>query len=127
MNLLLIIPMKTKVLYNRSCNICKSEIDHYQKLNCNDLIFVNIVNNKKVQILTSKSYEQLIRRLHIIKNGEVVSGAEAFLEIWKNIPRYRFLYIILKFKPFFMFFNFFYEIIAYFLFIKNKHLLNKDE
>ncbi len=127
MNLLLIIPMKTKVLYNRSCNICKSEIDHYQKLNSNDLIFVNIVNNKKVQILTSKSYEQLIRRLHIIKNGEVISGAEAFLEIWKNIPRYRFLYLILKFKPFFMLFNFFYEIIAYFLFIKNKHLLNKDE
>ena len=127
MNLLLIIPMKTKVLYNRSCNICKSEIDHYQKLNGNDLIFVNIVNNKKVQILTSKSYEQLIRRLHIIKNGEVISGAEAFLEIWKNIPRYRFLYLILKFKPFFMLFNFFYEIIAYFLFIKNKHLLNKDE
>tara|TARA_B100000902_G_C26777317_1_gene653333 strand:+ start:228 stop:587 length:360 start_codon:yes stop_codon:yes gene_type:complete len=119
--------MKTKVLYNRSCNICKSEIDHYQKLNSNDLIFVNIVNNKKVQILTSKSYEQLIRRLHIIKNGEVISGAEAFLEIWKNIPRYRFLYLILKFKPFFMLFNFFYEIIAYFLFIKNKHLLNKDE
>ena len=55
----------------------------------------------------------------------VIDGAESFLIIWKNIPKYNFLYKIFKIKPLFFFLNIFYEIAAYFLFLKNKHLLKK--
>ena len=47
-------------------------------------------------MLTSKTKIELLRRMHVIKNGEIVEGAKAFLEIWKRIPRYRFLYYIFK-------------------------------
>ena len=115
--------MKVRVLYNKSCKICKSEIDHYKK-HCNDDIsWVDVIQNKEVQILTSKSEKQLIRRMHIIKDGEIIEGARAFLEIWKLIPRYNFLYKIFKIKIFYFILFIFYEFAALFLFIKNKHLI----
>ena len=63
--------------------------------------------------------------MHVIQDGKVIDGAESFLIIWKNIPKYNFLYKIFKIKPLFFFLNIFYEIAAYFLFLKNKHLLKK--
>ena len=75
--------------------------------------------------MTSKSYKELLRRMHVIQDGKVINGAESFLIIWKNIPKYNFLYKIFKIKPLFFFLNIFYEVAAYFLFLKNKHLLKK--
>ncbi len=86
-----------------------------------------MVNNKKALESTSKSYPELLRRLHVLKNGKIISGTAAFLEIWKNIPRYRVFYLIFKFKLLFIVFNFFYEIAAYLLYLKNKHLLKENE
>ena len=113
-----------KVFFNNSCNICKAEISHYKK-HCNDKIeWIDVTNNIEAQKITSKSYKELLRRMHIIENGKIIDGAESFLIIWKNVPKYNFLYKIFKIKPLFFLLNIFYEIAAYFLFIKNKHLLN---
>ncbi len=117
--------MKIRVFFNQSCKICNYEINHYKKISNNNFYWVDIVNNKEAQKLTSKTYEQLIRRLHVVKDGQVISGAAAFIEIWENIPRYRFLYKIFKNKFLFTILSLFYEFAAYLLFLKNKHLLNK--
>ena len=112
-----------KVFFNNSCNICKAEISHYKK-HCNDKIeWIDVTNNIEAQKITSKSYKELLRRMHIIEDGKIIDGAESFLIIWKNVPKYNFLYKIFKIKPLFFLLNIFYEIAAYFLFIKNKHLL----
>ncbi len=114
-----------KVFFNNSCNICRAEINHYKKI-CNESVkWIDVTNSKEAQKITSKSYEQLLRRMHVIKDGKVIDGAESFLIIWKNIPKYKFLYKIFKFKPLFFLLNICYEIAAYFLFLKNKHLLKK--
>ena len=89
--------------------------------------WVDVTDNQDAQQLTSKSYKDLLRRMHVIQDGKVIDGAESFLIIWKNIPKYNFLYKIFKIKPLFFFLNIFYEIAAYFLFIKNKHLLNSEK
>ena len=65
--------------------------------------------------------------MHVIKDGKIIDGAESFLIIWKNVPKYHFLYKIFKIKPLFFMLNIFYEIVAYFLFIKNKHLLKNEK
>ena len=114
-----------KVFYNNSCNICRAEINHYKKYSNNKLEWIDVTNNKLAQDLTSKSYRELLRRMHVIQDGKVIDGAESFLIIWKNVPKYNFLYKIFKIKPLFFFLNIFYEIAAYFLFLKNKHLLKK--
>ena len=116
-----------KVFFNNSCNICRAEINHYQKHSDGNLEWVDVTDNQDAQQLTSKSYKDLLRRMHVIQDGKVIDGAESFLIIWKNIPKYNFLYKIFKIKPLFFFLNIFYEIAAFFLFIKNKHLLDSEK
>ena len=116
-----------KVFFNNSCNICRAEINHYKKHSDTNLEWVDVTDNQDAQQLTSKSYKDLLRRMHVVQDGKVIDGAESFLIIWKNIPKYNFLYKIFKTKPLFFFLNIFYEIAAYFLFIKNKHLLDSEK
>mgnify|MGYP003329629357 FL=1 len=65
--------MPVKVFFNNSCNICKLEIDHYKKNSDENLEWVDITNNQQAVDLTSKSKEELLRRLHVIDNGQVLS------------------------------------------------------
>ena len=116
-----------KVFFNNSCSICRAEINHYKKHSDTNLEWVDVTDNQDAQQLTSKSYKDLLRRMHVIQDGKVIDGAKSFLIIWKNIPKYNFLYKIFKTKPLFFFLNIFYEIAAYFLFIKNKHLLDSEK
>ena len=116
-----------KVFFNNSCNICRAEINHYKKHSDNSVEWIDVTNNEEAQKVTSKSYRELLRRMHVMQDGRVIDGAESFLIIWKNIPKYNFLYKIFKIKPLFFFLNIFYEIAAYFLFIKNKHLLDSEK
>ena len=83
--------MTIKVFFNNSCNICKLEIDHYKKNSDQNLEWVDITNNQQALDLTSKSKEELLRRLHVIDNGKVIGGAKAFIIIWSKIPKYNFL------------------------------------
>ena len=70
-----------KVFFNNSCNICKMEIDHYKKNSDEKLEWIDITNNQEAINLTSKSQAELLRRLHVIENGEVIGGAKAFVII----------------------------------------------
>mgnify|MGYP001236815312 FL=1 len=101
------------------------EIDHYRKHSDDNLEWVDITNNQQAVELTSKSKEELLRRLHVIDNGQVIGGAKAFIIIWSKMPKYNFLSKILSFKPLFVLFHYAYEFVAYFLFLKNKHQLNE--
>ena len=66
--------MKNKVFFNNSCNICRAEINHYKKHSSQDIEWVDVTNNKEAQKITSKSYEQLLRRMHIIQDGKLIEG-----------------------------------------------------
>ena len=116
-----------KIFFNNSCNICKTEINHYKKYSDESLEWIDVTNNQEAQEITSKSYKELLRRMHVIQDGKVIDGAESFLIIWKNIPKYNFLYRIFKIKPLFFLLNIFYEIAAFFLFIINRHLLKNEK
>ena len=109
-----------KVYFNNSCKICKAEIDLYKKEEISEINWVDITNNKQAKIETKKNFKELLRRLHVEKNGEIFSGAKAFLLVWKNIPKYKFLYKIFSLPVIFQIFSVGYEIIAFFLYLKNK-------
>ena len=113
-----------KVFFNNSCNICKAEISHYKKHSDGNIEWIDVTNNQEAQKITSKTYRDLLRRMHVVQDGKVIDGAESFLIIWKHVPKYNILYKLFKIKPLYFLLNIFYEIAAYFLFIKNKHLLN---
>ena len=114
-----------KVYFNNSCNICKAEIDLYKKQNIEDIEWVDITDNKSAEIETQRNDKALLRRLHIKDGERVIAGAEAFLLVWKKIPKYKFLYTFFKIPIIFTLFSYFYEIIAFFLYLKNKKQLSK--
>lgn len=85
-------PSETHVLYNARCPVCRAEIDHYRAhsearglpvafhdLNTRDLAEWGI------------DPDMAARRLHVRQGGRVVSGVEAFLALWRALPRYRWL------------------------------------
>tara|TARA_B100000780_G_scaffold22619_1_gene14507 strand:+ start:164 stop:511 length:348 start_codon:yes stop_codon:yes gene_type:complete len=112
-----------KVYFNNSCNICKAEINLYKKQGIQDIEWVDITNNKIAELETQKNKKTLLRRLHVKNGNNIISGAEAFLLVWKKIPKYKFLYKFFKTPVIFNLFSFFYEIAAFFLYHKNKKQL----
>ena len=112
-----------KVYFNNSCKICKSEIDLYKKEKIDGIDWIDITNNEQAEKETSKNDRQLLRRLHVKDDEKVLEGAEAFLFVWKKIPRYRFLYKFFKLPIIFTIFKYGYEMIAFFLYLKNKKQL----
>ena len=114
-----------KVYYNESCGICRAEINLYKKQKIKEIEWVDITNNIAAEKDTSKDDKTLLRRLHVEEDGQVFGGARAFLLVWKKIPKYKFLYTFFKLPIIFTLFSFFYEIIALFLYLKNKKQLSK--
>ena len=117
--------MGIKVYFNDSCNICRMEINHYKKIANSDLEWIDITNNDEAIKITSKSQKELLRRLHVVNDGEVIGGAKAFIIIWSKIPKYKILSKIFSIKPLFIIFHYIYEIAAFFLFLKNRKQLNE--
>jgi len=114
-----------KVYYNESCSICRAEINLYKKQKIKEIEWVDITNNIAAEKDTSKNDKTLLRRLHVEEDGQIFGGAKAFLLVWKKIPKYKFLYTFFKLPIIFTLFSFFYEIIALFLYLKNKKQLSK--
>ena len=117
--------MAIKVFFNNSCNVCRLEINHYKKIADSNLEWIDITNNDEALKITSKSQEELLRRLHVIDDGKVIGGAKAFIIIWSKIPKYKFLSKIFSIKQLFFIFHYLYEIAAYFLFLKNRKQLKE--
>ena len=114
-----------KVYFNNSCKICKAEIDLYKKEKINEINWVDFSNNELAEKETSKDSKQLLRRLHVKDGDNVLGGAKAFLLLWKKMPKYRYLYNFFKLPIIFYIFSVVYEIVAFFLYIKNRKQLKK--
>ena len=103
-----------KVFFNNSCKICKAEIDLYKKEKIQEIDWIDITNNDLAEKETSKNSKELLRRLHVKEGERILQGAEAFLFLWKTIPKYKFLYNFFKLTIIFNLFYFGYEIISFF-------------
>ncbi|WP_050525977.1 thiol-disulfide oxidoreductase DCC family protein [Pseudorhodobacter aquimaris] len=82
----------TSVLYNANCPVCNFEIRHYaQYAHSNGLPI-------RFDDLNSEAGEQwgldpdtAARRLYVLHDGRLTSGLPAFLVLWAQMPRYRWL------------------------------------
>ena len=115
-----------KVYFNNSCSVCKMEINHYKKFN-EKLGWIDVTNNKEAQKETAKSSTELIRRLHVEQDGKIYQGIDAFLIVWSRLPKYRWLYKLVKTPGIYHASYIAYECLAYILFIKNKGQLANEK
>ena len=112
-----------KVYFNNSCKICRAEINLYKKENIKEIDWIDITNNSSAKKETSKNDKELLRRLHVIEDNKVIEGAEAFLYVWKKIPKYKFLYFFLNYQLYLLFLNMDMKSLPIFYILKIKNNL----
>ena len=63
--------MKTKVYFNNSCSICRTEINEYKKNADEKIEWIDISTYENSEIETNKKTDQLYRRMHVLENGKI--------------------------------------------------------
>ncbi len=81
---------ETRILYNDTCPVCRFEIDHYRKTASRDgaALRFDSLDQAAHYGLTP---DQAARRLHVLRDGQLLSGLAAFRAIWDGLPRWRWL------------------------------------
>ena len=99
-------------------NICNAEINHYKKTK-NEISYVDISETKDEHV-ASLSKDKLFRRMHVYHQGTLYSGSESFLVMWSQMKKWRLLSRILSLPLIKQVWFLIYEIVAIFLYWKNK-------
>jgi 3-demethoxyubiquinol 3-hydroxylase len=90
------------VFYDGGCPVCSREIALYQRLSegqADRPAFENIVADGAA-LPDNVSREDAMGRFHVrLGSGEVVSGAAAFIALWRATPRFRLLGRIASVPP----------------------------
>jgi predicted DCC family thiol-disulfide oxidoreductase YuxK len=80
------------VLYDGACPLCRREIGVYRGLKPNTPVCFADVSDAAVPLPPGTSREQLLARFHVrVSDGELLSGAQAFLALWAALPGWRWL------------------------------------
>ena len=83
---------KTSVLFNANCPVCNFEIQHYaQYAVANDLPIRFDDLNSGARDQWGLDADTAARRLYVLHEGALTSGIPAFLVLWAQMPRYRWL------------------------------------
>lgn len=89
---------KTTMFYDGGCPLCRKEVNHYIKLDRQQLInWQDIHADASVLEPHGVSPTLAMQRLHVLdKNGQMQSGAKAFAALWDDLPYYRWLAKIVR-------------------------------
>ena len=83
------------VLYDGSCPLCRREIAVYrdlQPMQPDSPVCYTDISDARVPLPRGTTREQLLARFHVQgHDGELHSGAQAFLRLWAVLPGWRWL------------------------------------
>ncbi len=83
---------QTSVLFNANCPVCNFEIQHYvQYADKNGLPIRFDDLNTDAREVWGLDADTAARRLYVLHEGKLTSGIPAFLVLWAQMPRYRWL------------------------------------
>ena len=84
------------VFYDGKCGLCSREIGHYMKISPpKTFIWRDIANEPQHLKKINVSQSDALRRLHVSDQaGTIYIGIDAFIAIWKKLPRWRLLALI---------------------------------
>jgi predicted DCC family thiol-disulfide oxidoreductase YuxK len=85
------------VFYDGSCPLCSAEVDIYKNADSNNLLNLIDVSTHTFSGDAQITQQAAMKRFHVrLADGLQVSGAHAFIEIWRIIPSWRWLSYISK-------------------------------
>lgn len=86
------------VLYDGACPLCRREIGVYkglQPVQVDAPICFADVNDAATVVPAGTTRENLLARFHVQRrDGELLSGARAFLALWESLPGWRWLALV---------------------------------
>jgi len=89
---------KTSVLYNATCPVCSFEIERYARYaGANDLAIRFDDLNSDARERWALDADTAARRLYVLHDSTLTSGIPAFLVLWTQMPRYRWLATVVGF------------------------------
>jgi predicted DCC family thiol-disulfide oxidoreductase YuxK len=79
--------------YNGACPVCRLEIAHYRRLDDvagGRLGWTDVTREPEALAAFGLERMDVLRRLHVVDGqGRVHVGVDAFLVLWRTMPRYR--------------------------------------
>ena len=82
----------TKVLFNDDCPVCSFEINHYAAYAKREGLNIQFDDlNGPERAAWGIDEDTAARRLYVLRDGALTSGIPAFLELWREMPKYRWL------------------------------------
>jgi predicted DCC family thiol-disulfide oxidoreductase YuxK len=83
------------VLYDGACPLCRREIGIYRGLQPNTPVCFADVSDTASPLPPGTTREQLLARFHVrSREGQLLSGAQAFLALWAALPGWRWLALV---------------------------------
>lgn len=80
-------PLPLTVLYDGGGPLCRREIGVYQGLQPNEPVCFTDVSDPSVALPSGTTREHLLARFHVRgSDGQLLSGAQAFLALWAALP-----------------------------------------
>ena len=80
------------VLYDGACPLCRREIGLYRGLQPTTPVCFTDLSDASLPLPTDATREQLLARFHVRgADGQLLSGAQAFLALWAVLPGWRWL------------------------------------
>ncbi|MCJ2090017.1 DUF393 domain-containing protein [Methylobacterium sp. E-005] len=92
-----------RIFYDGDCPLCRAEIGHYRACAGADrLTFVDVGCSRPAPALgPGLTRAAALRRFHVrTAEGRLVSGADAFAHVWRNLPGWRWLGRLLNLRIF---------------------------
>jgi predicted DCC family thiol-disulfide oxidoreductase YuxK len=82
---------KTVVFFDGSCPLCQAEIDFYRRRDKVEALRWVDVSAPGATIAPCLGRDKAMARLHVLaRDGQLLSGAAAFAEVWKQLPGWRY-------------------------------------
>ncbi|RJE78983.1 thiol-disulfide oxidoreductase DCC family protein [Paracoccus sp. JM45] len=89
----------TLVLYNGNCPVCDYEIGHYARYAAKTGLPIRFDDlNSGELVHWGLDADTAARRLYVLNDGMLASGIPAFLILWAQMPRYKWLGRIVGFS-----------------------------
>lgn len=83
-------PVKHTVYFDGSCPLCSVEIGHYASLDRDNRVSFVDVSESDADLGEDLRPDAARRRFHVrLPDGTLLSGARAFIAVWRTLPRWR--------------------------------------
>ena len=82
---------KMVVFYNGGCSICAPEVRYYERLAIDNHIPDIIFEDVSGQVALGQRDLIYLKRFHVQEKGTLYSGVDAFLILWRRLPRFSYL------------------------------------